>query len=144
MASYLRLFIAIQRDPGVVPLLNTSIEEKRAPGQISSINDSSSAEDASCTVPDACQPRSRGMSQPWVPPDTSPDSPGLEKFYSKDVFVCEADGRPKWCSTCRQWKPDRSHHSSELGRCVRKMDHVCPWVGGMVAERCTFFLLPWF
>ncbi|OAQ96471.1 hypothetical protein LLEC1_06927 [Akanthomyces lecanii] len=70
---------------------------------------------------------------------------GLENFYSKDLFVCEADGRPKWCSGCRQWKPDRAHHSSEIGRCVRKMDHLCPWVGGMVSETCVvlsaFFLL---
>lgn len=152
MASYLRLFIAIQRDPGVVPLLNAykpAIEEKqRAPGQIPSLNGSSGIngsntrssadDDASCTVPEACQPKARDSHAPWVPPDTNPDSPGLEAFYSKDVFVCEADGRPKWCSSCRQWKPDRSHHSRELGRCVRKMDHVCPWVGGMVAERCTF------
>ncbi|KAJ3472744.1 hypothetical protein NLG97_g10747 [Lecanicillium saksenae] len=72
--------------------------------------------------------------QPWAPVDMNPDSPGLENFYSKDVFVCEADGRPKWCSGCRQWKPDRAHHSSEIGRCVRKMDHLCPWVGGMVSE----------
>ncbi|UKZ74238.1 hypothetical protein TrVFT333_001900 [Trichoderma virens FT-333] len=70
----------------------------------------------------------------YVPPDPNPDSPGLEAFYSKDVFICEVDGRPKWCSECQQWKPDRSHHSSDLGRCVRKMDHFCPWVGGMVSE----------
>jgi len=28
------------------------------------------------------------------------DSPGLEVFYSKDVFVCEQDGKPIWCSHC--------------------------------------------
>ena len=54
-------------------------------------------------------------------------APGLEKFYSKDVFVCEADGRPIWCSMCLNWKPDRAHHCREVGRCVEKMDHFCPW-----------------
>lgn len=56
-----------------------------------------------------------------------PDSPGLENFYTKDVFICEEDGRPKWCSDCSNWKPDRAHHCSDIGRCVRKMDHFCPW-----------------
>ncbi|KAL2758344.1 hypothetical protein ACRALDRAFT_1028951 [Sodiomyces alcalophilus JCM 7366] len=70
----------------------------------------------------------------YTGPDLDPDSPGLEHFYSKEAFTCESDGRPRWCSECRNWKPDRAHHSSELGRCVRKMDHYCPWVGGMVSE----------
>jgi palmitoyltransferase len=56
-----------------------------------------------------------------------PDSPGLELFYTKDVFVCGMDGRPKWCSECAVWKPDRTHHSRDAGRCIRKMDHFCPW-----------------
>lgn len=52
---------------------------------------------------------------------------GLEFFYKRDIFECEIDGLPRWCSTCKIWKPDRSHHSSELGKCVYKMDHFCPW-----------------
>ncbi|KAG5982075.1 hypothetical protein E4U55_002310 [Claviceps digitariae] len=119
IASYLRVFFAIQRDPGLVPLLQDvgskfAAAEKRQ----------------------RCRSRrnSDPENPPWVPPDTDPNSPGLEAFYSRDVFACEVDGRPKWCSACRQWKPDRAHHSSELGRCVRKMDHLCPWVGGMVSE----------
>ena len=53
--------------------------------------------------------------------------PGLQRFLDKDVFECDIDGYPRWCSSCQMWKPDRSHHSSELGRCVYKMDHFCPW-----------------
>jgi palmitoyltransferase len=60
-------------------------------------------------------------------PDWNPDSPGLEQFYTKDVFLCESDGKPKWCSECCNWKPDRTHHCRDIGRCVRKMDHFCPW-----------------
>jgi len=60
--------------------------------------------------------------------DGSPGpAPGLEFFYKRDIFECETDGLPRWCSTCKIWKPDRSHHSSELGKCVYKMDHFCPW-----------------
>lgn len=117
LSAYLRTFVTIQLDPGLVPLTRRrdaggkGLGPRRARGRDAEAN-------------------------PWVPPDQDPDSPGLEAFYSKDVFVCEADGRPKWCSDCRQWKPDRAHHSSELERCVRKMDHLCPWVGGMVSETC--------
>jgi palmitoyltransferase len=114
--TYLRLIFVINLDPGLVPL-DSAIREKRL---------------------------GRGVDveaqQYPAGPDTSPDSPGLERFYSKDVFVCENDGRPRWCSSCRAWKPDRAHHSSEINRCVKKMDHYCPWVGGIVSETCT--LLP--
>ena len=51
------------------------------------------------------------------------EAPGLEGFYRKNVFVCEGDGRPIWCSKCQNWKPDRTHHCREVDRCVRKMDH---------------------
>jgi palmitoyltransferase len=60
--------------------------------------------------------------------------PGLEQFYSKEVFICGTDGVPRFCNECWNWKPDRSHHSSELNRCVRRYDHFCPWVGGAVSE----------
>ncbi|KAI0447225.1 DHHC palmitoyltransferase-domain-containing protein [Xylaria telfairii] len=74
-------------------------------------------------------------------PDNDPDSPGLECFYSRDAFVCESDGRPKWCSECCNWKQDRVHHSRELGRCVYRMDHYCPWAGGMIAENSFKFFV---
>ncbi|KAJ5099427.1 hypothetical protein N7532_006428 [Penicillium argentinense] len=69
------------------------------------------------------------------------DSCGLESFYTKDVFVCQEDGRPPYCSTCCQFKTDRSHHCRELDRCVRKMDHFCPWVGGVVSETSFKFFI---
>lgn len=55
------------------------------------------------------------------------DNTGLESFYTKDVFVCQPDGRPSYCSSCCQFKTDRAHHCREVARCVRKMDHYCPW-----------------
>ena len=54
-------------------------------------------------------------------------SPDLQDIYSRDVFTCEGNGRPIWCYSCCNWKPDRAHHCREIGRCVRKMDHFCPW-----------------
>ncbi|KAF4987585.1 hypothetical protein FDECE_15375 [Fusarium decemcellulare] len=119
VASYLRTFLTIQFNTGIVPftaereaLDKERRETKKRGGDVEALT--------------------------WVPPDTDPDSPGLEAFYSKDAFVCEVDGRPKWCSECRNWKPDRAHHSSDLDRCIRKMDHLCPWVGGVVSETCGF------
>ncbi|KAK9432001.1 DHHC palmitoyltransferase-domain-containing protein [Lipomyces doorenjongii] len=49
-----------------------------------------------------------------------------------EAFTCESDGYPLWCSRCQSVKPDRAHHSSELDRCVIKMDHYCPWVGTII------------
>ena len=64
----------------------------------------------------------------------SDQRPGLEDFIRRDVFICQGDGRPVFCSHCLNWKPDRTHHCREAARCVRKMDHFCPWVGGVVSE----------
>jgi len=111
--TYLRVLIVINTNPGVVPLPAAVEESRKRKGEsdVEALYNS-------------------------VNPDMSPDSPGLERFYSKDLFVCSNDGRPIWCSACGNWKPDRAHHSSEMNRCVRKMDHYCPWVGGMVSETC--------
>ncbi|KAJ5461692.1 Palmitoyltransferase pfa5 [Penicillium daleae] len=69
------------------------------------------------------------------------DSLGLESFYTKDVFICQEDGRPPYCSSCCQFKTDRAHHCREVDRCVRKMDHFCPWVGGVVSETSFKFFI---
>ncbi|RYP02980.1 hypothetical protein DL764_005466 [Monosporascus ibericus] len=119
IATYLRTYLTIAFDCGVVPLGPLAVERQRK------------------------NTRKRRNSHPpgdleghayHARPDLDPDSPGLEQFYTKDVFVCESDGRPKWCSECCNWKADRVHHSSEIARCVYRMDHYCPWVGGMVGE----------
>lgn len=65
----------------------------------------------------------------------------VEEFWQRDVFVCNPDGRPAYCSSCKNFKPDRAHHCSELNRCVLKMDHFCPWVGGIVSETSFKFFI---
>lgn len=62
-----------------------------------------------------------------VPLADRPEPETLQEWYSRDVYVCEPDGKPRWCWHCNCYKPDRSHHCSEVQRCVYKMDHFCPW-----------------
>jgi len=38
------------------------------------------------------------------------------------------------CPKCISIKPDRAHHCSVCQRCIRKMDHHCPWVNNCVGE----------
>lgn len=38
----------------------------------------------------------------------------------------------QFCSVCEGYKAPRSHHCRKCGRCVKKMDHHCPWINGCV------------
>jgi len=46
------------------------------------------------------------------------------------------------CAKCASIKPERCHHCSVCQRCVRKMDHHCPWVNNCIGENNQkFFVL---
>uniref|UniRef100_A0A1I8J1Q9 Palmitoyltransferase n=1 Tax=Macrostomum lignano TaxID=282301 RepID=A0A1I8J1Q9_9PLAT len=55
------------------------------------------------------------------------------------------DGRDRVvyrCARCDCVKPDRTHHCSVCGRCIRRMDHHCPWINNCVGLRNQkFFVL---
>ncbi|BGP27810.1 palmitoyltransferase PFA3 [Rhodotorula toruloides] len=55
----------------------------------------------------------------------------------------KSDGSVRFCRKCNIPKPDRAHHCSSCGRCVLKMDHHCPWLGGGCVgwANYKFFLL---
>jgi hypothetical protein len=44
----------------------------------------------------------------------------------------------KWCRKCWGPKPERTHHCNLCGRCVLKMDHHCPWLGGKCVGHRTY------
>lgn len=85
----------------------------------------------------------------WSKPDVIPlgDSSrektdiSTKAFDKYDAYICDYEGMPLWCDKCHNFKPDRTHHCKELGRCVRKMDHYCPWAGGIIAESTHKFFL---
>lgn len=132
---YARLFITVVINPGYV--------EQRH-GALGS--DAPTIKEKKATPLFACAPSTTKEAYPMLDrvaiiTGTVAAPPGLDQFYSKDVFICDPDGLPKWCGFCHNWKPDRAHHCSEVGRCVARFDHFCPWVGGVVSETSQKFFL---
>ncbi|KAJ5958472.1 uncharacterized protein N7479_005622 [Penicillium vulpinum] len=141
VVSYLHLYYIVLWNPGYLPLGEQKVaddenakQSKRHRGK----KDTRKANTEKTSQADADVERGSTSTAVGIPIQSDD---GLESFYTKDVFVCQPDGRPLWCSTCCQYKTDRAHHCRELGRCVRKMDHFCPWVGGVVSETSFKFFI---
>ncbi|GAA6013796.1 hypothetical protein JCM11491_005102 [Sporobolomyces phaffii] len=49
---------------------------------------------------------------------------------TRSTLQVKSDGTQRFCRKCNILKPDRAHHCSTCQRCVLKMDHHCPWLGG--------------
>jgi palmitoyltransferase len=146
--SYLRILQVVITNPGYIP----QRLDKHSDAFDKEEKQSFSWACSSTTVEENAESRnSRGrrrnsvgantLNRPAVLDGTIAPPPGIEQFYSKDVFVCDQYGLPIFCDTCKNWKPDRTHHCSEVGRCVRRMDHFCPWVGGVVSETSMKFFI---
>ncbi|KAJ5966323.1 Palmitoyltransferase pfa5 [Penicillium waksmanii] len=144
IATYLRLLYNVIENPGFLPLGADRVpvekaEDSEKPQKQRRHRRSRKPRDAEKV--DAPVDLERGIHNKAGGTSFDSDSFGLESFYTKDVFVCQEDGRPPYCSACCQFKADRSHHCRELDRCVRKMDHFCPWVGGVVSETSFKFFI---
>ncbi|KIV91288.1 hypothetical protein PV10_05843 [Exophiala mesophila] len=131
-----RLLYTVTENPGLVPRGGQYYVEKERALSKSSENDNheynkeARLSDSSHDHPGYTSRHLRRLRR-----DSKSDSRiQAERFWHKDAFICGYDGRPPFCSTCYNYKPDRAHHCSELGRCVIKMDHFCPWVGGIISE----------
>ncbi|OXU27208.1 hypothetical protein TSAR_010831 [Trichomalopsis sarcophagae] len=49
----------------------------------------------------------------------------------------DCDERDDWtvCTRCETYRPPRAHHCRICKRCIRRMDHHCPWINNCVGER---------
>ncbi|EFR00929.1 palmitoyltransferase pfa5 [Nannizzia gypsea CBS 118893] len=141
VTTYLRLLSTVIFSPGYLPRgpqWSSSDKHGKRKGEKGHKRPDSSDREKTEVIPYATLGESNVNDEKNAHPF---DTAGLEAFYMKDVFVCQQDGKPPWCSTCYQFKTDRSHHCSEVNRCVRKMDHFCPWVGGVVSETSFKFFI---
>ncbi|KAH8835526.1 zf-DHHC-domain-containing protein [Flagelloscypha sp. PMI_526] len=48
--------------------------------------------------------------------------------------VKKISGQPRFCRTCKVYKPPRAHHCRQCNRCVLRMDHHCPWIDNCVGH----------
>eukprot|EP01126_Amoeba_proteus_P014452 TRINITY_DN1633_c0_g3_i1.p1 TRINITY_DN1633_c0_g3~~TRINITY_DN1633_c0_g3_i1.p1 ORF type:complete len:184 (-),score=25.27 TRINITY_DN1633_c0_g3_i1:62-613(-) len=65
-----------------------------------------------------------------------------QKYVPRKIHGTVSPFEPRWCSICEAFKPPRSHHCRELGACILKMDHYCPWIDNCVGYRNhKFFIL---
>lgn len=147
VVSYIRILSVIWCDPGYVPdgYHPPEPEDTASSRSGQSIVATSTRGSCCASLAGVDMLQIRNEKDPWsldlagILEQRSPPPPGTEEFYSRDVFVCDPNGLPIWCGICCNWKPDRAHHCSNSGRCVRKMDHFCPWVGGVVGENSLKF-----
>lgn len=146
--TYFRVLITIARNPGLVPKpADTERPATKPKSRWSRKNGESDVEKNTPSSADSSDTGLEPKKQPGfldrggVLDGRCAPPPGLDEFSSRVVYECDIDGLPRWCPTCYSWKPDRSHHSSELGRCVYKMDHYCPWAGGVIAENNFKFFI---
>ena len=130
LGTYFRLLYTVVRNPGYLPLgadrLQADAAEQDSKPSNKRLGRWSSTSQQTEKVDEASD-LEHGRSNYPGSQGFQGDALSLESFYTKNVFVCQDDGRPQYCSTCCQYKTDRAHHCREINRCVAKMDHFCPW-----------------
>lgn len=59
-----------------------------------------------------------------------------DRHSSNKVKLPEVSQKEEWtvCTRCETYRPPRAHHCRICRRCVRRMDHHCPWINNCVGE----------
>ncbi|AFM98917.1 hypothetical protein EHEL_090210 [Encephalitozoon hellem ATCC 50504] len=57
---------------------------------------------------------------------------GHVKYDIETVNLVSHYNTKKFCRKCNNYKPERAHHCSSCGHCIRKMDHHCFWINNCV------------
>lgn len=67
----------------------------------------------------------------------------VEKFeiLSEAVMNFMKKKNYRFCRICKNFKPERTHHCRQTGRCVLKMDHYCNWISTCIGLRNYKFFL---
>ncbi|TPX30067.1 hypothetical protein SmJEL517_g06272 [Synchytrium microbalum] len=66
----------------------------------------------------------------WYSHDAPPTEPNVGTDVS--IQVSQSIQPPRFCQSCQNYKPPRTHHCKDCRRCVLRMDHHCPWTNNCV------------
>ncbi|KAI8141092.1 DHHC palmitoyltransferase-domain-containing protein [Fennellomyces sp. T-0311] len=78
----------------------------------------------------ACTTDPGRIPQGWEPPYSSLQYKDESGLSTADTGITG----PRYCKSCKTYKPPRAHHCRYCRRCVLKMDHHCPWIANCVGH----------